>query len=221
MPDYFNHRSYVDAIINQLKLSNNDIHAIHQRYQAYATQIYTVPVTVMATPTPYSPLRINYKTGQLYVPNKARLVHHLRTLIFNTLGPENFINGFFPRFQEAMLKVNLYLPTPKQFTKENVYLSECKILRPIVTPDLDNISKIINDAVKAFLLYDDAQIVSDLYEKFYSTTPRIELEVVYNASDILPIHEKIITQRKNRWKMLLMMKTKTAIQSLLLKYINI
>ncbi len=220
MIDRFDNYTYVNTLATELKLKESDIATFLKKYQMYAQNVFCIPITVHATPTPYSPLRVNYVTGRVYVPNKKKLVTHIRKLILQELGTDKFKNEYFPRFQETILKSSLYLPTPKSFTRECKYVAELKLLRPVVTPDLDNVLKIINDAVKDFLIYDDAQIVSNVTEKFYSTTPRMEIEIIYNASVVSPIHQKTIGARKHRWTELLQSENPPAIVSLLHKYIN-
>lgn len=197
--DPFNHNAYVMDVVNQLQLSHDEIQKIHNKYRYYGSQIFTIPITIWAEPTPYSPIRINRRTMRMYVPDKAKLVSNIRNLILQEIGITHFQSGFLPIFTETILKSHLYLPTPKAFSRENVYLGEAKILRPMVTPDLDNVEKIINDAVKSFIVYDDAQIVSNITEKYYSTRPRMEVVVYYNAVPLNAVHEKTIQQRKARW----------------------
>lgn len=221
MIDPFDHASYVNDVVKSLRLSDKEIQAIHEKYATYASQTFMIPVTIWAEPTPYSPIRINTRTMRMYVPNKAVLVKRIRTLILQELGTTCFMNGFFPIFTETILKSSLYIPTPKAFSRENTYLAECKTLRPIVTPDVDNVEKIVNDAIKAFVIYDDAQITSNITEKFYSTKPRMEAVIYYNAMPLNAVHEKIIHQRKERWKMDLMSGNHEHFIQLLRKFYNI
>lgn len=218
--DPFNHQSYVDDVVKELKLSNTEIQKIHSKYANYGNQIFMIPITIWAEPTPYSPIRINTRLMRIYVPNKVKLVKAIRNLILQELGTTHFMNGFFPVFTETILRSHLYLPTPKNFNRENTYLAESKILRPIVTPDVDNVEKIVNDAIKSFVIYDDAQIVSNITEKYYSTRPRMEAVVYYNAVPLNSVHEKIIEQRKERWKQLLLTDQQQEFIQLLRKYYN-
>jgi Holliday junction resolvase RusA-like endonuclease len=50
--------------------------------------------------------------------------------------------------------------------------------RPTKKPDIDNIEKIIFDALNGIAYNDDSQIVSCWADKFYSTVPRVEV-VIY------------------------------------------
>jgi hypothetical protein len=218
MQDHFNHYQYVNDLSAELGLTEEDISNILEEYRAYAQNVYVIPITIWAAPQPYSPLRVNHQTGILYVPNKAKLVTHIRNLIIKEIGLVHFQNNFFPRFQETILKSSLYISTPKSFTKKCKYIAEMKILRPIVTPDLDNVEKIVNDAIKAFIIYDDAQIVTNITEKYYSVKPRMEVEIIYNASPLLPVHQKIMEQRSQRWQKIINSEKPPAIVPILQKY---
>jgi len=200
--DFFERRRYIDEIIEKTGLKPQEIRSIHEKYREYAGEstLYYIPVTIWAEPQPYKPLRINRMTGQLYVPEKAKLVRHIRELILQDIGNASFESGFFPLHCEVMVKVHLYLPIPKAFNREMQYLSELRIHRPSVKPDLDNCSKIVNDSIKQFIINDDAQIVTEIYEKFYSVRPRMEVVVIYSqASGIIPVAGKQIKERKERW----------------------
>jgi Holliday junction resolvase RusA-like endonuclease len=220
LKDWFHHAKYVSEVVEDLRLTSAEIENIHKKYQEYAKDVYVIPITIWATPTPYSPLRINHATNILYVPNKAKLVKEIRNLILKEVGVVNFQSMFFPRYQETILKSALYLPTPKSFSRENTYLAEMKLLKPIVTPDLDNVEKIVNDAIKAFIIYDDAQIVTNVTEKFWSKKPRMEVEIVYNSTPLNGVHEKIIKQRKEKWEELMKSEKPPAIVPLMHKFLD-
>ena len=48
-------------------------------------------------------------------------------------------------------------------------------LRPTVKPDLDNVAKLVYDALNGVAWYDDNAIVDTQVRKFYSEVPRIEV----------------------------------------------
>ncbi len=201
--DFFNHAGYVEDVINELHLSPQEVQRIHEKHRNYRNTVYAIPITIWAEPRPYKPPRLNPRTRHVYVPEKAKMVAHIRELIFQELGPDCFMNGFFPRYSEILLHTNLYIKTPTAFSREAKYLAESKLLRPIVTPDVDNCAKIINDAVKDFIIYDDAQIVTNTIEKWYSIKPRMEITIYYNANPNETVHLKTMQERMNKWKELM------------------
>jgi len=50
-------------------------------------------------------------------------------------------------------------------------------IRHIKKPDWDNVGKIISDALNGLAYDDDSQIVSATVEKYYSDSPRVEIEL--------------------------------------------
>jgi Holliday junction resolvase RusA-like endonuclease len=133
------------------------------------------------------------------VPGKEKLVNSIRNSIISEIGIAWFENGFFPLYSEIALYIELYYPTPKSFSRENKYLAEIKMLRKINFPDNDNTEKIIFDSVKSFLIYDDAQIVTNITEKYYSIKPRIQIVIYYNTAEAFYLHKKVIQHRKDMW----------------------
>lgn len=52
-----------------------------------------------------------------------------------------------------------------------------KVIRPTKKPDMDNIIKIIADALNGIAYYDDSQIVDTAVRKFYSDEPRVVVKI--------------------------------------------
>ena len=77
---------------------------------------------------------------------------------------------------EATLKA--YFTIPKSATKKKRALMIDEKVRPIKRPDLDNIAKTVLDALNGLAYKDDSQVVSLILEKYYSDTPRVELELI-------------------------------------------
>jgi Holliday junction resolvase RusA-like endonuclease len=222
MHDYFNQQAFIDDIVQKLELSPDDIQKIQDKYKTYGDPryIFAIPITIWARPQPYEPLRIVRRTGQCYVPNKAKLVSKIRELIVKNIGIEGFRTGFFPRYSEVITRSHLYIPTPQAFNREMQYLAECKVLRPIVTPDLDNVEKIVNDSIKGFIIYDDAQITSEITEKYYSNSPRMEVTIFYNTNILFPPHIKTIAERNVTWQKQLKSETPQKTAQHLKKYFS-
>lgn len=72
-----------------------------------------------------------------------------------------------------------YYPIPKSMSNIEKLLAEFGMVRPISKPDFDNVAKAYCDMCQGFLIYDDAQVVEGVSEKYYSTKPRIEIEIEY------------------------------------------
>ena len=50
-------------------------------------------------------------------------------------------------------------------------------IRPAKKPDIDNVIKSILDALNGVAYHDDTQVVAVFAEKYYSDTPRVEVEI--------------------------------------------
>jgi Holliday junction resolvase RusA-like endonuclease len=221
MAYHFSHDGYIAEAVKELQLTPQEIESIKHKYYPYLSNFYAIPITIWMPPTPYTPVRWDPRTMRFFVPKKTKLVTHIRELILKEIGAQAFAIGFFPRYSEITLRTNYYIPIPQAFNKESCYLAEIKALRPIVTPDLDNVDKIINDAIKSFLIYDDAQIVTSVSAKYYSRKPRIEVLIIYNSLDnAFPVHEKLIIKRKHAWQKKLASANPPAVVQLLRKFFH-
>lgn len=81
------------------------------------------------------------------------------------------------------VEVDAYFQTPTSWSDAKIERHEGR--RRGKTPDVDNIEKIIFDALNKMIWQDDKQIVESKVRKFYSNTPRTEITIIQ-----LPAHEK-------------------------------
>ncbi|MBP2657279.1 MAG: Endodeoxyribonuclease RusA [Firmicutes bacterium] len=80
--------------------------------------------------------------------------------------------------QEAIkLRVVIYKGIPKSFSQKRRILAIAGSIRPTTKPDVDNVVKGIKDALKSVIWRDDSQVVELAADKFYSETPRVEIEI--------------------------------------------
>lgn len=89
--------------------------------------------------------------------------------------------GFKPYSDIIEFKVKFYLQTPKSFSKKDTILAELGIIRPIKKPDIDNLDKLLYDALTKILYTDDACIVTSNTAKYYSCKPRAEIEIRFKV----------------------------------------
>lgn len=74
--------------------------------------------------------------------------------------------------------LTVYLPIPmKSMSKEEIYLAEKGVIRPIVLPDWDNVAKTYTDCLQSIILLNDNIINPGYVEKFYSIKPRVEIKL--------------------------------------------
>ena len=75
------------------------------------------------------------------------------------------------------VKILIFKPMLKNFSKKKSKLAEAMLLRPITKPDSDNYAKGPLDACKGIIWKDDGQVVDLIARKFYSENPRIEMTI--------------------------------------------
>lgn len=91
---------------------------------------------------------------------------------------ERQIKGF--KFDsDDMLKMDIeaFFSIPKSKSKKIKSKMLTNEIRPTKKPDMDNIIKIIADALNNFAYYDDKQIVECNIKKYYSENPRVAVEI--------------------------------------------
>ena len=84
-------------------------------------------------------------------------------------------------------KLDIYVKTPESFTKTQKLLAEMRILRPWAhIGDIDNYEKSVYDAIQGNqkrghngIMSDDSLIIESHSNKYYSISPRYEIEISY------------------------------------------
>jgi len=75
------------------------------------------------------------------------------------------------------MTVHAYFDIPKSTPKKNIPLMIQGQIRPTKKPDMDNIYKIVADALNGLAYHDDSQIVQAYVEKFYGSSPRVVIQI--------------------------------------------
>ena len=81
---------------------------------------------------------------------------------------------------EVPVKINItaYKKVPKSYTKKRTELIRNGIEQPVNKPDIDNICKIVLDALNGVAYKDDTQVIRlAISKKYTESTERIEFEV--------------------------------------------
>jgi Holliday junction resolvase RusA-like endonuclease len=78
--------------------------------------------------------------------------------------------------------ITSYFPVPKSASKMRRAAMLQGIERPTKKPDRDNIEKAILDGINGVAFVDDAQVCDGRSSKWYSETPRVEVELHEIAS---------------------------------------
>ncbi len=112
------------------------------------------------------------RRGRTYTPNDTLTYEGTVWNIFKTKYEDSKpLPGAFA------LVIRAYMSIPKSTSKKRRFLMLIRKIWPIKKPDVDNIAKIVMDALNGTAYIDDAACVSLLVEKEYSDTPRVEIEI--------------------------------------------
>ena len=103
----------------------------------------------------------------------------IKTVNYETLVKELFIMEHFGKMLEGQIAmtVTAYFGIPKSASKRVRADMLSGIARPTKKPDVDNLIKIIADALNGLAYNDDSQIVLAIIEKWYSDIPRVEITI--------------------------------------------
>ena len=75
------------------------------------------------------------------------------------------------------VRILAFYGIPKSASKKNKEKMKKGLLRPVKKPDMDNVVKIVADALNQVAYRDDTQIVDCQCRKFYSDNPRVEVTI--------------------------------------------
>lgn len=116
--------------------------------------------------------RLNSYTGSVYTPT--------RTKDYECLIEQYFLLKY-PKYKpfEGRVRVDItaYFEIPKSTKKADKELMIHNEITPTKKPDIDNIVKIILDAMNGIAFKDDIQITKLNVEKLYSDSERVEIKI--------------------------------------------
>lgn len=78
------------------------------------------------------------------------------------------------------IRIIAYYGIPANTSKKKRWEMENGLIRPTKKPDVDNLAKVVCDALNNVAYHDDKQIVDAQVSKYYSDQPRIEV-ILQNA----------------------------------------
>lgn len=117
--------------------------------------------------------------GFAYTPEQTVNYEALVKMAFEQSKPE----GFIPIEGQAIMHINAFYPIPKSTSKKKTADMLQGKIRPTKKPDVDNIAKIIADALNTIAYKDDAQIIEVHVYKLYSQNPRVEVTIEEGGED--------------------------------------
>lgn len=116
--------------------------------------------------------RMNTRTGKTYTPTKTKDYEYLLRQWF-VMNYPNFetIEG------RVAVSIIAYFDIPKSTSKKRKMEMLKVNISPTKKPDIDNIVKIVLDAMNKFAFKDDTQVTRLEVEKIYSKTPKIYVKI--------------------------------------------
>lgn len=116
--------------------------------------------------------RLNSYTGAVYTPT--------RTKDYETLVEQYFLLKY-PRFKpfegRVQVEITANFEIPKSTKKADKELMLENKINPTKKPDIDNIVKIVLDAMNGIAFKDDTQITKLQIEKIYSTSECVNVKI--------------------------------------------
>ena len=126
-----------------------------------------VRVTILVEPTPKARPRHTAKSGRVitYTPEKTRVAEaRIQTRIQDVLLEKGI---WFSEGMPIHMEATFYRLKPKSTSK--------RVKLPVTSPDLDNYTKLLTDALEKYVYNNDSQITTMFVKKRYGSPPRIEL----------------------------------------------
>lgn len=107
--------------------------------------------------------RFSRKSGTVYTPAKtAKYEKEIRQAYIAVGGK------LIPEGSYAVVTVDAYFKIPKSYTKRKRLDCEQNINRPDKKPDIDNVLKVVLDALNKVAYEDDKQVIEVICRKWYS-----------------------------------------------------
>lgn len=142
---------------------------------------------------------IKWKTVSFIIPTVPEPSHRPRLCGYRVYVPgaakhQSFFNKFVRPKLDALfidtpckIKIDIFCPTPKSFTKTQHILAEMGIIRPWVnTGDVDNYEKAVMDMLQpnekrghVGIMSNDCLVIESNTSKYYSRNPRYEVTLTY------------------------------------------
>lgn len=93
--------------------------------------------------------------------------------------------GWTYTYLPLYVEIIAYMGIPKSKSKKWRTAAICGRERPTKKPDVDNLFKLVTDALSAILYNDDKQIVSCRVQKWYSEEPRTEVRIAIVTDEVI------------------------------------
>lgn len=107
--------------------------------------------------------RFSRRSGTVYTPAKtAKYEKEIRQSFLDAGGK------MIPAGSYVLVTIDAYFEIPKSYTKRKRLACERNINRPDKKPDIDNVVKVVLDALNGVAYVDDKQVIGVICRKWYS-----------------------------------------------------
>lgn len=129
-----------------------------------------IRITVPGQPQGKGRARVCLRGGyaRAYTPDSTAAYENLIKLAYGNRGIS---------VVPVELAVTAYYRIPKAFSKKKRNEALSGAVRPQTKPDIDNVVKVVCDALNKVAYNDDTQVVKIVAEKYYGETPGIVIEI--------------------------------------------
>lgn len=129
-----------------------------------------IRITVPGQPQGKGRARVCLRGGyaRAYTPDSTAAYENLIKLAYGNRGIS---------VVPVELAVTAYYRIPKTFSKKKRNEALSGHVRPQTKPDIDNVVKVVCDALNKVAYNDDTQVVKIVAEKYYGETPGIVIEI--------------------------------------------
>lgn len=126
------------------------------------------------TPTPKARPRMT-RSGNVYNTQKTcQAESDIQFLVRTHMSKENIQITSKP----VIVKILFNYAHPKILSKNDKLLADLDMLYKVSRPDVDNLAKLVLDAMNGLVYFDDGQVARLVCEKKYSGREGIELKVI-------------------------------------------
>lgn len=113
------------------------------------------------------------QTGHAYTDSETRAYENKIIAYYRKA-----YGGFkWPDTAFIRIKVTAHYPIPKKTTKAALAAMQAGTLPPSRKPDIDNVLKVVLDALNGVAYKDDSRVVCVEAEKIYSHTPKLVIDI--------------------------------------------
>lgn len=136
-----------------------------ERLQEKKEHVVSIAFLVEGKPQGKGRPRFSMKTKRVYTPEKTINYERQIREAYSKAGGK-----LFPEQCYIRVTVDAYFKIPKSYTKGKRLACTHNIARPDKKPDMDNILKVVMDALNKVAYVDDKQVVEVRCRKWYSNS---------------------------------------------------